>query len=153
MSSNQTENNRRKTAEEFFRKEGVDIVEFKLFRQGSDCVVRITADYPSGGITLADCGRLNRQFRLYLEDRGAWGDDFTLEVISPGLDRKLKTREDFSRVIGRNLSIWLNQPYFEKTYIEGSLRNVIQDNIIVEAEDELKIPLASVQCAKQRIEL
>ncbi len=140
-------------ADTFFRREGVDVVEFKSFRQGAACVVRVTADYPRGGITLSECGRLNCQFRLYLEDQELWGDDFTLEVISPGLDRKLKTREDFLRVIGRDIHVWLKKPWLEKTYIEGLLRNVTRDNIVVEAREKLEIPLASVQCAKQRIEI
>ncbi|MBN2483836.1 MAG: hypothetical protein JXD21_06530 [Candidatus Omnitrophica bacterium] len=141
----------REQAEILFGREGFDIVEFKSFRQGQERVIRIVADRPWGGITLDECGRLNRLFYAYVESQGAFTENFRLEVISPGLDWKLRDQKDFQRVVGRRIGVWLEEAFDGKTYIEGILRKITKEHIIIEGEGSWEIPLSCVQCAKQRI--
>ena len=84
---------------------GAELVEITFRRMGARHVLTVTAD-KEGGITLDDCASINRRLGDFL-DQAAEGlaepllqGSYDLEVVSPGLDRPLKTEKDFSRAIG-----------------------------------------------------
>ena len=70
--------------------ENLTLIDFNLFSKKSSYIVRVTTDYPKGGITINDCARMNKLLFSYLDKEKILGDDFVVEVISPGLNRKLK---------------------------------------------------------------
>lgn len=148
----QIEEKIRKKTESLLRKEGLDLVEFKIFLKGSTYVVRVITDYSEGGVSLNECARLNRLLFSYLDKDKILGEDFSVEVNSPGLDRKLKTRDDFLRVKGRNVSLWLNIPVKEKTYLEGKLLNVEEEKILLQGKELIEVFLNTIKCAKQKLD-
>ena len=95
-------NNERKRLEEktgqFAGEIGLDVIEFKVIPHGTSITVRGIVDYPRGGVTMGECSRLNRLIRDYMESTGTWGDDFSVEIDSPGLKRPLKDKNDFLRL-------------------------------------------------------
>ena len=58
---------------------------------------RVYVDHPAG-VDHALCERVTGVLRPYL-------DDYSVEVSSPGLDRPLRTRAHFERVIGRGVRL------------------------------------------------
>lgn len=145
------EKNIRDKTEKFLTRENLELVEFKVFSKSNTYVVRVVADYPQGGITIADCARLNKLLFSYLDGNKILGNDFSVEVISPGLDRKLKTKKDLLRVKGKPLLVWLSASLEGKTYYEGMLLAVEDEGIVLESEGTIKIPHALISCAKQKI--
>ncbi len=131
---------------------GLDLVEIKLFPQGASLVVRVIADFPYGGITLRDCEKANRRIFSYLEEEKVLGDDFIVEVISPGVDRKLKAKKDFLRVLDRELKIWLYNPLKGKNYWEGKLIEVRDEGIVIQSKEILSIPYEIINFARQKYE-
>ena len=115
-------------------------------------IVKITADFPYGGVTLKVLSFVNKIIFSYLEKENILGEDFVVEVVSPGLDRKLKEKSDFLRVLGRHLKIWLKSPYEGKNYYEGILEKIEEENLIIKSEKIISIPLSLINFAKQRIE-
>ena len=138
---------------EFLKEENLDLIEFKIFPQGKNFVVRIMTDFSYGGVTLKDLSRINKMVFSYLEEENILGEDFTVEVISPGLDRKLEGKNDFLRVLGKYLKIWLKSSYKGKNYYEGRLEKIDEENLIVKIKEKaISIPLSLVNFAKQKIE-
>ena len=57
-----------------------------------------------------------------------------LEVNSPGLDRPLKTKQDFSRCRGRQVKFFLIEPINGKIEMAGLISQVLEDGVNVEVE-------------------
>jgi ribosome maturation factor RimP len=138
--------------EDLLTQRGFDLVEFKLFPQGGSYTVRVMADLPKGGINLDDCSGLNKALFDYLDKTAILGEDFVVEINSPGLDRKLTRVSDLKRVIGKVLCVWLKEPWKEKTYLEGRLIDVNEENLVLEGEVSEAIDFSLMKCAKQRLD-
>lgn len=144
-----------------FSEVGVEIVEFSLRQQGAEWLVNILADKPSGGITSGECIQLNRRIVVLLEENKLLGEDFSLEISSPGLDRPLKTRKDFLRVLNRQLRVLLAEPVDGKHEYAGQmilvkdeaivLKRVINPGKKIVEFVEIEIPLGKIQKAVQII--
>ncbi|HDN86615.1 MAG: hypothetical protein DRP68_00825 [Candidatus Omnitrophota bacterium] len=144
----------REKIEGFLKSEGLSLVEFKLFLKGNSFAVRVITDYPEGGITINDCARLNKLIFSYLDEEKILGDDFVVEVLSPGIDRKLTTKEDFLRVKNKFVALWLNTPIEGKEYWEGRLMDIEEKDLFIKGKKQLlKIPLDNVKFAKQKLEI
>jgi len=123
--------------------QGVDLVECRIFLSQGSYMVRCLADLPSGGISVGECARLNREVAGYLEASKALGENFIVEVNSPGLDRRLETRKDFLRVKNREISLWFNEPHEGRTCLEGTLIDVGEDSITMRVKESLHMILIS----------
>lgn len=148
----QIEEEIRKKTESLLREEGLDLVELKIFLQGKTYIVRVLADYSQGGVSLKECAHINRLLFSYLDKEKILGEDFSVEVNSPGIDRKLKTAADFLRVKGRNISLWMEKPFKGKTYLEGKMLDVKEGKIILQGKELMEVSLDTVKVGKQKID-
>ena len=78
-------------------------------RIGGRHILTVTAD-KDGGITLDDCAGINQRLSHFFDEREresgeALQGSYHLEVVSPGLDRPLKTERDFRRAVGDTVMI------------------------------------------------
>ena len=89
--------------------EGLELVEVEFLGQGPRAVLRIFLDKP-GGITVEDCQSVSHQVGTILdvEDFIRWS--YTLEVSSPGLDRKLLKPSDYQHFAGKLVKLVLRGP-------------------------------------------
>src|SRR5205823_12145023 len=84
---------------------GVEVVEIELRGGGKARMLRIFIDKPvidkPVGVTHEDCATLSREVSTIFDVEDAMpGGSYTLEVSSPGLDRKLFRPADFERFQG-----------------------------------------------------
>ena len=129
-----------------------ELVELSIKRQGKTFVLDVIADKLAGGITIDECAFINKQIVKTLEQECFLGDDFVVEVSSPGLDRALKTSKDFRRVRGRNVRLHLKQAVENKIEYQGQVADVAEDQInIVSQEKTITIPLDAISKAVQVI--
>jgi ribosome maturation factor RimP len=151
--SKQIYNQSREVVSSYLKKKNVDLIELRLFRRGKTTVVRCLVDYPEGGITIADCSALNKDLFRIFERQEILGEDFAIEVNSPGIDRKLKDVKDFRRIKGKLLSIWLKVAVDQKNYMEGFLEDVIDDDILInQGQQQRRIAISQIRTAKQKID-
>src|SRR5689334_1050343 len=81
--------------------EGIEIVEVQLLGGGGSRVLRIYIDKPEG-VTHADCENVSHQVGTILDVEDVIpGGKYTLEVSSPGVERKLTKPRDFERFLGK----------------------------------------------------
>jgi ribosome maturation factor RimP len=84
------------------------------------------------GITIDDCASLSRRLLSVLEEQGIVGDNFTLEVTTPGVDHPLKMKRQYVKNIGRGMKIQLK----DKTVELGKLVEVNDDTLALEQEEK-----------------
>ena len=89
---------------------GYDLVDVERTKGG---LLRVTIDFPhvAGAeqfINAEDCEKVTRQLVFVLEVEGA--NYSRLEVSSPGIDRPLRTEQDFERFVGELIDLILKAP-------------------------------------------
>ena len=85
------------------------------------------------GITHDDCQAFSRDFGTVLDVEDLVpGDDYTLEVSSPGLDRKLQAVGDFQRFTGSLVKVRTIEPVAGNRHWQGRLTQVSDSTIILD---------------------
>ena len=128
-----------------------ELVELTGRPQGRQLLVRLLVDKP-GGITLAQCGRINQRVSEALETASLIEESYTVEVSSPGLDRPLTAKRDFERALGEE--IWLDVRIGDGRFREtrGMLLAVQEQAIVLKTlAGNVTIPLADIRLAKKAV--
>lgn len=83
------------------------------------------------GMMLSTLIQYNRKLYKELEESGLFpGDDFSLEVSSPGLDEPLKMQRQYKKNVGRYVHI----TRADGALLEGKLVEATDDGVVVETE-------------------
>lgn len=104
-----------------------------------------------GGISLDECGAFNRKISSWLEETGGAGQNFIVDVCSPGLDRALKKTQDFLWARGREIKISLHAPLEGKSAYIGKLVDVSGDDAITIESEEGPLELERDKVAGARL--
>jgi len=100
---------------------GAEIVEVE-FKQGHSPALTVYID-AAGGVDLNLCEKVHRAIDPALDEFDpTFGEPYTLNVSSPGLDRPLKTERDFKRHMGEKMEVKLFAPLKGKKYFEAVLK-------------------------------
>ena len=93
----------REIAERVGADEGLEVVDVQLLGGGGSRVLRIFIDKPEG-VTHADCELISQKVGTILDVEDVIpGGRYTLEVSSPGVERKLAKPRDFERFVGQKV--------------------------------------------------
>ncbi|MDD2689708.1 MAG: ribosome maturation factor RimP [Candidatus Omnitrophica bacterium] len=135
---------------EYLEARQIDLVDFIYRYEGPNLILRLLVDKPEGGISLGECALLNTEIGSILDEKDAVQQRYILEVSSPGLDRPLKTKNDFSRCIDKRLKIFLNEEINAGLELEGTVKRIEGDSVYIEINTEqIEIPLSKINKAKQ----
>ncbi len=135
----------RAIAERVAASSGLDVVEVELRGGGKARMLRIVIDKP-GGVTHQDCANLSREVGTILDVEDAVpGGSYTLEVSSPGLDRKLLRPADYERFTGSRVKLTTRQPVNGNRHFEGRLESFHQGQLRLDLSTAgKKVPAGSV---------
>ena len=116
--------------------------------------VRIYIDKDEG-ITLDDCSRVSQQLSAVLDVEDPVEVPYTLEISSPGINRKLFTTEQMQRSVGSQVKVKTSWPIDERRNIRGILQDVDEENITVVTEDakSFVIPVEAIKNARLNVDL
>jgi ribosome maturation factor RimP len=128
---------------------GLELVEVFYHGGPSRGLLRMTIDKP-GGIGHEDCAEVTRVIGTQLDVEEVVPAAYTLEVTSPGLDRRLRRPEEYVKYEGRLAKV--------KTATQvcvGRLGGMTQEQIVVRLEsgEEQRIPLKDVVEARLMVEM
>jgi ribosome maturation factor RimP len=84
--------------------EGLELVAVETAGTARQPVLRLVLDKP-GGVTLAECELVARQASVILDTDDPFPGRYSLEVSSPGLDRKLYDEKDYTRFAGETVKV------------------------------------------------
>jgi ribosome maturation factor RimP len=111
---------------------GLELVEVEMRGGGKHRTLRIIVDKPEG-VTHEDCANLSREAGTIFDVEDAVpGGSYTLEVSSPGLDRKLRSARDFERFTGRRLTLVTKEPVNNNRYFEGRLQRFDGQQLVLD---------------------
>jgi ribosome maturation factor RimP len=117
-------------AQRVAQSEGLELVEVEVKGGGGFRLVRIAIDKPEG-VTHADCELVSQQVGTILDVEDLVpGGRYTLEVSSPGVERKLLKPQDYQRFQGKKAHITLRQEVDGRRQWEGTLAG-IEDGVVV----------------------
>lgn len=131
----------REIANRVAQSEGLELVEIEFVGGGKNRVLRITIDkehseIPGQGVTLADCENVSQQVGTILdvEDVISGSAGYTLEVSSPGVERKLLKESDYQRFTGQKAKVILKEPIEKDKVLIGKLAGVSEGRIQMELD-------------------
>ncbi|MHB1935478.1 MAG: ribosome maturation factor [Acidobacteriaceae bacterium] len=97
------------------------------------------------GITVEDCQVFSDDFGTVLDvEELVPGAEYTLEVSSPGLDRKLRGHEDYVRFAGSLAKLRTMEPIHGNSHWQGRIANVTSET--------LDLDLSTVRKRKNKVE-
>src|SRR5258708_10671369 len=143
--------------------EGIEVVDVQLLGAGRGRVLRIFIDRGaagaqgidrgtagSQGVSHADCEFISQQVGTIIDVEDVIpGDSYTLEVSSPGLERKLFKEKDFERFAGQKAKVILREPVENQRRWEGKLAGISDGIVALEPSDGrvIHFPLTQVEKA------
>ena len=160
---------------------GIEIVDVQMLGGGGARLLRIYIDRPSGtehsaastepptdevgqtpaaaqkpgGVTLADCEFISQNVGTILDVEDVIpGQRYTLEVSSPGVERKLTKPRDFERFVGQKVKVALRQPVENQRTWVGALASFAEGMITLEPSPgrSIRFPLDQVEKANLKFE-
>ena len=133
--------------------EGLEIVDIEFRRETRSMVLRLyldrqggsSPDGGDGGVSLDDLTRVSRQIGDLLDVHDAVPGTYTLEVSSPGINRRLRRADHFKRYLGKKVRVRTTAPIKGRRVFAGALHAVEADGISVAGQDASHfIPFAEI---------
>ena len=133
----------REIADRVAASSGLEVVEVEILGGGKARMLRVFLDKAAvgtdplagvnqGGVTHEDCANFSREFGTILDVEDVMPGSYTLEVSSPGLDRKLTKAADFSRFTGSRMKLKTRQPVNNNQYFEGRLESFADGRLMLD---------------------
>ncbi|MGA9978732.1 MAG: ribosome maturation factor RimP [Candidatus Sulfotelmatobacter sp.] len=155
----------REIAERVASSSGLEVVDVEFRGGGKSRMLRVYLDKPAAGagvlagVTHEDCANFSRELGTVLDVEDAAPDgSYTLEVSSPGLDRKLTRAADFERFIGSRMKLMTRQPINNNRYFDGRLESfrdgrLTLDLSVASKKSRKKMGAAVAAAPEQKIEI
>ena len=138
-------------AEEVAEELGYEIVDIE-FQKGSKHDLLSIFIYKKEDIDLNDCTDMSRNLEKKLDNLEILENPYYLEISSPGLDRPLKTKDDYRRNVGKEVDLKLYAPIDGKKEFSFVLDKYDDEFVYCNIDgEELKIPIKSISSMKQTI--
>lgn len=128
-------------AERVTASQGLELVDCEFRGGGKARMLRLYIDKP-GGVTHEDCASVSREVGTILDVEDAVPGSYTLEVSSPGLDRKLMKASDYERFTGSRVKVTTREPIEGNRSFEGRLRGLAGGKVKLERLGSKKQPAA-----------
>lgn len=154
-----------KIAHEIAASHGCELYDVEVVGIGKGRILRVFID-KDGGIGIEDCSNVSKGLNEFLDANESTvpGDEYQLEVSSPGLDRHLKTLQHFKKVVGQKIYVQLGQNLGSLGAQDKSLISMKKfEEVLIAVEDEslifnfkaetVKVPVLKVEKAKLVFEM
>lgn len=117
---------------------GLEVLDIEFLGGGKARMLRVFLDKPAAGndplagVTHEDCANFSREFGTVLDVEDVMPTSYTLEVSSPGLDRKLVRAADFARFTGSRIKLMTREPVNNNRHFEGRLEKFENDRLTLD---------------------
>lgn len=133
------------------------LFDIEYVQEGKDMFLRVYIDKDSG-VDLTDCSIVSEQLSEKLDEHDPIKEQYMLEVSSPGAERPLKTKEDFSRHLDENIYVSLYIHIDGEKEYEGILTSFKDDIVTIEykfkhTKKQVEIPFDKIAKARLAVML
>jgi ribosome maturation factor RimP len=118
-------------AEPLVTDHGMEIVDIEYRREGRGNVLRFYLDRADGGVTIDELTTMSRRLGDLVEVHEAVPGRYTLEVSSPGINRRLRQPEHFRRYVGRRVRVRILEALDGRRAFVGVLQAVRDDGVVL----------------------
>lgn len=121
--------------DEIIQAAGYELYDVELSHEGENTFLRIYIESLNDqGIMIEDCLKVNSELNKYLDQEDPINGAYMLDVSSPGVIRKLKTKTHFERQLGKEIAIKLKVKLegFDSKSCNGILQSVSDHGIVIE---------------------
>jgi ribosome maturation factor RimP len=126
---------------------GFELVAVELSGGRGTPVIRVLLDR-TDGVNLDTIGSASRWVSETLDTTDPMSGPYVLEVSSPGIDRPLVKRADYTRFAGEQVSIKYAREA-KRASVTGTLMGLKDDHVVVESEGQsVRIPFEDIQKAR-----
>jgi len=132
---------------------GLELVEAIFSRDKGRPVLRVIVDR-DGGLDLDTIGEVSERIGRRLDLEGFDPGPYSLEVSSPGMDRKLVKASEYERFTGRLARVSLSQPVENCSFYEGRLAGCSEGVVRLDVKGRIvALPLVGIRKAQLVVEL
>jgi ribosome maturation factor RimP len=128
----------------------LELFEVQFRREGHGWVLRVFID-SEAGVTLEDCSRVSRELSRYLDVEDFIDHAYHLEVSSPGLERPLRSVEEFRRYCGRKARVKVHEAIDGEKVFEGMIEKIEDELIYLRLDDGRFVQFSFEKINKARL--
>ena len=127
---------------------GLDLWDVNFVKEGAEWYLRIFIDKASG-VGIDDCVNMTHEINPRLDEIDPINCEYTLEVSSPGINRKLTKKEHFEKFLEAPVRVKLVRPLENgKRELEGILIDVMENgDFEVIIEEDTTVTFAKKECS------
>tara|TARA_Y100000590_G_scaffold3811_3_gene5033 strand:- start:1770 stop:2222 length:453 start_codon:yes stop_codon:yes gene_type:complete len=107
----------------------------ELSGSSSNPVLRLFIDKKKG-INLDDCEKISKHVSRVLEADKESFNNFSLEVSSPGIERKFFSEEQYSDYLGFLIKVRYRKEDNQFNTIKGYLQEVVKDGLVIKVKNK-----------------
>jgi ribosome maturation factor RimP len=131
----------------YVKAEGLELDDLEMIGQGRGAVLRVTVDM-EGGVGVDRLAETSRGLSRLLDEDVRLQKSYTLEVTSPGLERKLRRPEHFAKSIGREVAVKTQEELEGERVHRGILEFADNEACVIAVEGiDRRIPLSMITSA------
>ena len=112
------------------------LVDAEIARGGGQLILRIYIER-DGGVTVDDCAKASGLIGKVIDREALIADTYVLEVMSPGIFRRLKRPEEFTMNLGKMIKVRLKTPFEGIRDFSGVLVGAGEDSLTLQLDEEL----------------
>lgn len=129
---------------------GLELFDVEFRREGHGWVLRVYIDCESG-VSLDHCSDVSRELGRYLDVEDFIENAYHLEISSPGLERPLRSIQDFIRFCGKSAKVKLHDALDGRKTLEGTIAVVENDKISLKLADGSSVQFTFEMINKARL--
>jgi ribosome maturation factor RimP len=127
---------------------GFELWGLEYLTQGRHSTLRLYIE-SDAGIRVEDCAQVSEQVGALLDVEEPISGEYSLEVSSPGVDRRLFKLEQYLGYVGEEIELKLRSPFEGRRKFKGILRGVEDGDVVLLVDDhEYLLPYGDVDRAQ-----
>jgi ribosome maturation factor RimP len=133
--------------------EGLELLATEVVGSGPQTILRLVVDGPDG-VNLDKCASVSRQASAMFDVEDPIRHHYTLEVSSPGLDRRLYSSQDYEQYVGHRVKIRMAPAYREHRTVVGELAGMRHEKVRVidDSGQEVLLPIDEIFEARLEVD-
>ncbi len=127
---------------------GYELWELEYAPRAGGALLRLYIDSPRG-IAIEDCERVSRAVSERLDANDPIPVAYTLEVSSPGLDRVLRTAEQFARFLNEPANVEMSELLSGRRRFSGRIVEVSERDVTLDVDGaQVTVPIEGIRKAR-----
>ena len=114
---------------------GFDIWGIELLGSTLNPTLRIFID-KENGVTVEDCEKVSKHISKVIEADDTYSINSTLEVSSPGIERKFFNKDQYINFLGYTIKIRYRDTEQQFKSLKGVLISISEDGLVIKVKDE-----------------